>query len=223
MSRYFLPILLFIVTPIASIAQQNDQNLNVEEKAKVLLDRVKDNYDDYSTIQVDFSFMLENKKQDNFKEMREGTATLKDEKFRINLGSHLIICNNKNVWTYLKDANEVQVNNYKPDQMKINPSEMFTIYQEGFLYGYKGEKSVEGTKYHQVELTPEEKKKSFYKIRLLINQETYRVGRTKVFEKDGSIYTYNFKSYTLNKDLPDDHFTFDKQEHPSANMIDLRE
>lgn len=222
MSRHFLPLVLLTVMPLASIGQQNDQNLDVKEKAKVLLDRVKAKYNDYSTIQVDFSFTLENKKQNNFKEVREGTATLKDQKFRINLGSHLIICDNDNVWTYLKEANEVQVNNYKPDQMKINPSQMFTIYQEGFLYGYKGEKSVKGKDYYQVELTPEDKEKSFYKIRLLISQDSYRVGRTKVFEKDGSIYTYDFESYTVNKDLPNNHFEFDKEEHPSANMIDLR-
>lgn len=222
MYKCFLPLLLLGFIPFGSIAQQNGEQLGVQEKAEVILDRVKDKYNDYNAIKVDFSFTLENKKQDNFKEVREGTAILKGKKFRINLGSHLIICDNNNVWTYLKEADEVQVNTYEPDQMKINPSQMFTIYQKGFLYGYKGEKSVDGQNYYRVELTPEDKEKSFYKIRLLINEDSYRVGRTKVFEKDGSIYTYDFEKYSLNDQISADQFKFDKKDHPNVDVIDLR-
>lgn len=223
MTKNFLPLLITAFLPLFSSAQQDNEQLGVQEKAQVLLDRVKDQYSEYNSVEVDFSFTLENKKQDNFKEVREGTAVLKDEKFRINLGSHLIICDNDNVWTYLKEADEVQVNNYQPEQMKINPSQMFTIYQEGFLYGYKGEQTLSGKAYHQVELTPEDKKKSFYKIRLLISQDNYRVKQTKVFEKDGSIYTYTFEDYNINQDLPSNHFKFDKNAHPNVNVVDLRD
>lgn len=217
--------LLFLIglLPFFSLAQDAKKGMNVKEKAEVLLDRVKSKYNGAESIRVDFTFMLENKKQDNFKEVREGTAFLKNEKFRLNLGNNLIICNNNTVWTYLKEAGEVQVNPYKPDQMKINPSKMFTLYEEGFLYAYKGDKEVDGTPYYQVELTPENKEKSYYKIRLLLNKDTYQIRRTKVFEKDGSIYTFKFSNYTLNKELSPKKFTFDKKAHPDVTVIDLRD
>ena len=211
----FLPLLL--------VAQDEEKGMNIKEKAEVLLDRVKEKYNGAESIKVDFTFTLENKKRDNFKEVREGTALLKGEKFRVNLGSHLIICNNETVWTYLKEAGEVQVNTYKPEQMKINPSDMFTLYEEGFLYGYKGEKTIEGKPYHRIELTPENKEKSFYKIRLLVHQDSYQVARTKVFEKDGSIYTYQFSDYNLGQEVPAQKFTFRKQQHPNVTVIDLRD
>lgn len=217
---YLMLLLSFI--PLFSLAQQDQRGMNVKEKAKVILDRVKGKHQAAESIKVDFTFTLENKKRDNFKEVRKGTATLKGDKFRVNLGSHLIICDSSTVWTYLKEAGEVQVNTYKPDQMKINPSEMFTLYKEGFLYGYKGEKTVDGKHYYRIELTPKNKEKSFYKIRLLVHQQDYHIARTKVFEKDGSIYTYEFNNYRLNKDVPAKRFTFSKQQHPNVTVIDLR-
>ncbi len=217
----YLTIFLGLV-PFFSSAQQDQKGMNVKQKAKVILDRVKSKHKTAESIKVDFSFKLENKKRDNFKEVREGTATIKGDKFRVNLGSHLIICDNNTVWTYLKEADEVQVNTYKPDQMKINPSEMFTLYKEGFLYGYKGEKTVDGKPYYRVELTPENKEKSFYKIRLLVNQDDYHISQTKVFEKDGSIYTYDFKNYRLDQNIATKQFTFNKQQHPNVTVIDLR-
>lgn len=222
MKRKWYLLIFLSLTPFFSLAQQGDQGMNVKEKAEIVLDRVKQKYDAAKSIKVDFSFKLENKKRDNFKEVREGSAILKGEKFRVNLGSHLIICDNNTVWTYLKEADEVQVNTYKPDQMKINPSEMFTLYEKGFLYGYKGEKTVDGEPYYRIELTPENKEKSFYKIRLLVHQDSYQIGRTKVFEKDGSIYTYKFNNYQLDQNISAKQFTFNKQQHPNVTVIDLR-
>ena len=193
-----------------------------QEKAKRVLDKVSNQYNSYSTIKVDFDFILENKKKKDFKEVREGDAQMKGEKFRINLGNHLIICDNENVWTYMKGVGEVQINDYEPEKMKINPSRILTLHEEGFLYGYKDKTTINSDYYHNIELTPEDKSKSFYKIRVLIDTDNYRVKRMKVFEKDGSIYTYKFKNYKVNESLPNSKFKFKKKDYPDVTVVDLR-
>lgn len=50
-----------------------------------------------------------------------------------------IYCDGKTMWTYLKDANEVQISNYNPKSSDINPSEIFTVYEKGFLSKFIGE------------------------------------------------------------------------------------
>ena len=212
--------LLGVLVPVLGLAQEQ---MSPEEKAKVILDKVKEKYKSYNTIEVDFNFILENRKKEEFKEVREGEAKLKGKKFRINIGNHLIICDNKNVWTYMKNVKEVQINNYEPDKMKINPSEMFTIYQKGYLYGYKGKVKQNGDYYYNIELTPENKDKSYYKIRLYVDPDSYRVMQTRVFEKDGSIYTYKFNNYKLNQNMPNSMFSFNKSEYPDVTVIDLRQ
>lgn len=209
--------LLFLL-PFALFAQEMDP----KEKAKNILEKVSSRYEGYKSIKANFKYIMENRKRDDFKEAQSGTIELKGEKFRLDLGNYLVICNNKDVWTYLKDANEVQVNKYEPGEMKINPKEMFTIYQKGYLYGYKGRKEVEGTSYHVIELTPEDKEQSLYKSRLLVHPENYRIMRMKAFEQDGSIFTYKINDYQLNKDMPASNFQFEKTDYPDVTVVDLR-
>ncbi len=216
--RKLIPLLFVLCLPFIS----SGQKMNAKEKAKAILEQVTKEYNQYNTIEAKFSYTLENKKRENFKEVEEGKIKLKGNKFRINLGSYLVICDSENVWTYLKDAKEVQINDYKPGEMKINPKEMFTIYKEGFLYGYKGRNTIDGKSMHTIELTPENKEKSYYKVRLQVEPKTYKIRKTKIFEKDGSIFTYDIKSYNINKALPDKQFEFKKQNYPNVTVVDLR-
>lgn len=194
---------------------------STSKKAENILDQVSNTYDDYNTIKASFNYILEIQ-QDDFKEKQSGVIHLKDNKFRLKLEQQEIICNGKYVWTYLQDVNEVQINNYKPEQMEINPTEMFTMYKKGFLYGYGGEKELDGEDYQVIELTPNKKEKSYFKVRLLIDKKTYHIKRTRIFEKNGNIYTYQISRFYPNVDIPDNFFEFNKKDHPDVTVVDLR-
>ena len=40
----------------------------------------------------------------------------------------VIICDNKSVWRYLKELNEVQISDYEPADDEITPTNIFNIY-----------------------------------------------------------------------------------------------
>lgn len=213
-----LLIVTILMLPTAMIAQE----MNAKEKAGAILEKVSKEYNGYNTIEAKFQYIMENRKQEDFKEVEKGTIQLMGEKFRINFGNYLVICDNENVWTYLKEANEVQVNKYEPGEMKINPQEIFTLYKEGFLYGYKGRNEVNGRSLHTIELTPENKDKSYYKVRLHVDPETHRIKRMKTFENDSSIFTYKIQNYVVNQEMDASSFKFNKSNHPDATVVDLR-
>ncbi len=213
-----LLFLSFLILPLAMVAQQ----MNPKEKAKAVLEKVSKEYKKYNTIEADFQYIMENRKQEDFKEVEKGTIMLMGEKFRINFGNYLVICDNENVWTYLKEANEVQVNKYEPGEMKINPQKIFSLYKEGFLYGYKGRNKVNGKSLHTIELTPEDKDKSYYKVRLHVDPETHRIKRMKTFENDSSIFTYKIQNYQVNQEMSASSFQFKKSKHPDVTVVDLR-
>ena len=220
MVKQLVAVVVFGLVIAFNLADAQKSN-KVKEKAKKVLDQVSDNYQAYNAIKADFKLTLENRQSD-FEEVQKGTIYLKNQKFRVSLGDHIIICDGDNIWTYLKEVKEVQINNYKPEEMDINPTEMFTIYKKDFRYGYKGNKEKNGQTYDIVELTPENKEKSYFKVRLLINQTSHDVRQTKIFEKDGTIFTYQIKDFEPNPSIEKGTFSFQKNDYPNVETIDLR-
>src|ERR1700749_3535144 len=149
--------------------------------AKAILNKVSEKYKQYDVIKADFDFILDNQ-QANVKEKRSGTllAKSKSNKFKVTIYStdqgakqdvaQEIISDGKTQWTYLKKDNEVQVNNVDNSGTGVNPAQVFTIYEHGYKYIYNGDTKVAGKVYQEIDLTPEDIKKSFFKVRLLIDK-----------------------------------------------------
>ena len=116
----------------------------------------------------------------------------------------------------------MQVNSYEPDESTISPSQIFTIYQKNFLYAFTEEKTMNGKVLQYIELTPIDKSKPFFKIRLAIDKAAKMIQSAVVFDKNGNRYTYDIKNFTPNPDLPDNFFMFDSKAHPGVQVVDLR-
>ena len=52
----------------------------------------------------------------------------------------------------------------------FNPAQMFTMYEKGYKYIYTGDQKIKGKVYQIVDLTPEDDKKEFFKVRLTIDK-----------------------------------------------------
>jgi len=73
---------------------------------------------------------------------------------------------------------------------------------------------------NEIELTPTDKTKPFFKILLYVNNNT--IVSTKLFEKTGNRYTYSTSSLVPNGNIPDATFVFDAKKFPGAEVVDLR-
>ena len=138
------------------------------------------------------------------------------------MGTQEILSDGKVVWTYLKDANEVQINEPKSDPGAITPQNIFTIYEKGFKSKYIGEKTVGGKVLQIIELVPEDAKRNFIKIQLTINKSEKYIAQAIVYEKSGTNYTYSIDSFNSNTEVNDTIFTFNKSNYPNVDVIDLR-
>lgn len=192
-----------------------------QQKAKEILNKTSAEYKSNKSLKANFKYTLEIRQED-FKEEQNGTIYLMDKKFKLDLGDQQIISDGVNIWTYLEDVNEVQISTYNPAEMDVNPSEMFTMYESGYLYAYAGEVTDKGKSLHVIELTPEDKSESYFKVKLFIDKSNYKIVKSQIFEKNGNIYTYEILDQKPNPDLPDDFFTFNKSNHPKVTVIDLR-
>jgi len=226
----FLLLSLFIFFNLHSSAQTWIQQVKEQQKAvntsdpraKKILDRVSLKYKSYKTIVAAFTLKIENTEK-KINEEQNGKVYLSGVKYKLEMQSQDVICDNKNIWTYLKEAKEVQVNYYEPDGQSINPSQLFTIYDKGFLYVSAGvEKGESGIVLDVIDFTPNDKSKPFFKIKLYIDRANSNIKMAKIFEKNGNRYTYSLNSFEANKELGDMFFSWNAKANPGISVIDLR-
>jgi len=226
MKKLFLLSILSIFAVSTTFAQK-------DADAKTILSKVSAKYKMYDVVKTDFTFTLDNP-QAGVKETQTGTliAKSKQNKFKVslygadaatkNVAQQEIISDGKTQWTYLKKDNEVQVNNVDLSGEGLNPAKIFTIYEKGYKYLYTGQKKIGGKIYQEIDLSPEDDKKGFFKVRLEIDKEKSQIYSALIFDKNGSRYTYTIKSFTPNVSVTDAMFSFDTKAHKGVEVVDLR-
>ena len=147
---------------------------------------------------------------------------MKGQSYRLVMEEEEIICDNQSVWRYLKDMNEVQINDYEPADDEITPTNIFNIYENDFHYLYVGTVSEGGKEYDEIDLSPMNKDKSYFKVKVWIGKADHLISKMKVFDKNGSRYIYAIKNLEKNVDLPDSFFEFNKADYPDIWVEDLR-
>jgi outer membrane lipoprotein-sorting protein len=217
MNRFLLFFLGLTLIDFSTLqAQQYNQPL-----AKEIIQNSVKKSRSYKSTKVDFRYTLENK-MDSVKESQNGTFYLKDGNFKLMLGNQVIICDKKTVWTYLKDVNEVQINIYNPSELEINPSEIFTMWENGFLCGYAGDEVINSKAVHHLELTPNDKNLPYFKVKLYIDKNTSNVARMKTYYKNSSIITFEIKTISPNVEIQEGFFNFNITSYPGIQVVDLR-
>jgi outer membrane lipoprotein-sorting protein len=196
-------------------------NAQGDKKAKDILTGVSAKYKSYKSMRAEFSYTLENP-QAKIKETQAGSIILSGAKYRLAIAGQEIICDGKTIWTYMKEAKEVQVNDVDPSAEGIKPSEIFTMYEKGFLYKFVDEKKVAGKIQQNLELTPTDKSKEFFKIKLTIDKASKQIVKSVIFDKNGNRYTYAIKTFTPNYAVNASSFMFDAKKFPGVEVVDLR-
>ena len=192
-----------------------------DKKAKDILSGVSSKYRSYKSMKADFSYTLENPTA-KIKETQSGSIVLSGAKYRLAIAGQEVICDSKTIWTYMKEAKEVQVNTVDPTEGGIKPNEIFTMYEKGFLYKFVDEKKVAGKLQQNIELTPTDKSKNFFKIKLTVDEASKQIVKSVIFEKTGNRYTYAIKEFTPNYAVNAGTFMFDVKKYPGVEVVDLR-
>lgn len=209
-------ILAFIATVV--VAQKPAPADKVADK---LLNVISNRYKNFKTIKADFIYSIESKAE-NINEKQKGSIYVKGNKFRLDIADQIIVCDNKTIWTYSKDANEVQVNNYDAKKAPIRLDDLFTMYDKGFLSKILETKKEGKNDVALIELTPKDKKKNFFKIKLSVDKTNQTITKSQVYEKSGTIHTYTVTNQFPNIKLEDKFFVFDAKKYPKCEVIDLR-
>ncbi|MCS6823557.1 MAG: outer membrane lipoprotein carrier protein LolA [Cytophagaceae bacterium] len=198
------------------------QVITQDPKAQNILDAMSKKYKDMNSFKARIVMTLDNTKN-GVKESSEGDIVVKGTKFHIKTDKQEIYNNGTTVWTYIKDANEVNITTYEPEEDEVTPTKIYTIYKEGYKYRYVEDKVYNGVTYEVVELNPNDiKKNKFSKIKIEVNKKDRSIHTWKIFEKNGNVYSYSVKNFTSNIAVTDNYFNFDQSKYPGVIVNDLR-
>lgn len=194
-----------------------------EAKAKAILAEVSKKYRAYDVIKTDFSYTLENPEA-KMKETQTGTLFVRSKanKYKIILKGQELISDGKNQWTYLKADKEVQLSEVDNSSDALNPAKLFTIYEKGFKSLYTNDSKLNGKIVHNIDLSPTDTKRSFFKVKLQIDKLSKQIVNAVIYDKNGNRYTYTIKTFTPNIKVPESTFAFDAKLYPGVELVDLR-
>jgi len=213
-------ILLIVAAIFCFSATQAQQ----DTKAKEILDKLASVTKTYKTIKAEFVSVHDNT-QKNTHETKNGTVTMKGEKYKLAFMGSEIFCNGKTMWTYMKDAAEVNIRNINQDkQSELNPAKLLTIYNDNYKYKFIDEKTDGGKTVYEIDLYPNKPaEKTYSRVKLLIDKAKMQITSIKTFGKDGNNFTINIQKFITDEEIKDDIFTFNEKNYPGVEVIDLRE
>ena len=215
MKILILGIISSLLTGIVSL-----ERIQEDPAAKEILTATSQKFKSLDATQADFKMIIEVPEQEPVVE--NGQVFLKGEKFKITFEDQEIICDNKSIWRHLKSMNEVQINDYEPSGDEITPSKIFTIYENDFDYLFISEEKYGDYLCNVIDLTPVDKNKSYFKVRIFIDKDEHVIRKARIFDKNGSRYNYEISSIVLNPELDDSFFEFNEADYPDVVVEDLR-
>lgn len=222
-SFQFLVLIFFSVYLFSQT--QNPAN---DTDVATLLQKVSEKYKACKNISANFKLIIERPKikpevdDKKYVDTLIGKIVLQGAKFNVSVKDQQIICDGKNIWTYIPADKEVQVNYFEESDDIFSPSKIFSLYKDGYLYQIKEKKAVNGKSLTVIEMAPPKKKVSYFKIDVTIDETTLQIIESKIYEKNGVRYIYKLTKQTSNASINEDSFTFDAKKYPGVKVVDLR-
>ncbi|PKQ68871.1 LolA family protein [Raineya orbicola] len=194
-----------------------------EDRARQILAEVENKFSSAKALQADFTYEFRNE-VNKTKDEAKGTFVMKKNKFKLKLANQEIYNNGKTVWTYLKDANEVSISDYTPDDDSfVTPEKVIKLYKKDYKYVFIREFTENGKVYEEIDLQPTDRSKKVFKIRLVVNKKTRSIKSWEIFEKNQNRSKYIINTIAYDVQVDDNYFNFDKRKYPNVNEVDLRD
>lgn len=155
-------------------------------------------------------------------EISKGEITVHGNQYRLTMQQQEIINNGKTIWTYLVEANEVQITDYDPEQKAIIPWGSFANYRQDYTLGQLDTYRVEGHVCDVVELVPKDDANDLCKIILTIAHTTKHIQRLEILDSNQILHTFLITHFTYGLKLDEAFFNFNLDDYPNIEVIDMR-
>jgi len=193
------------------------------QDANALLSKLSEQAKSYGSIEATYTSTMVDKVS-NFEATQSGTIYVEGSKYSLDIGDYLIISDGATIWTYEPAVNDCYVDDAEMmAEDGMDPSKLFTIWEDDFKNEWKGTATVNGEALTQINLYPlAGDDKPFHTIQLYISEKDLELRRAIVKGREGTDVTYDVSSFKPQAVVPASTFTFDPAKFPGVNIVDNR-
>ena len=185
------------------------------EQAKNLLDRVSKEMKRKKNIRFDFTYVLENKKEQIRQEM-EGNVTLAGDQYRLSFLEAIQLFDGTKTYTIVPENKEITISYPEEEEdVSISPSKLLSFYEVGYGYEWDIQQRVMGRNIQFIKLLPTETSEEVKYLLLGIDVDRLQVYRLIEVGINQTLTTLTLKSQEFNIILPEDYFEFNAAEYPN--------
>jgi len=223
-----LALLSLINVVVLSAQAQYDTASDSDPAALKLLETISTSFLGADAHAIEFTLDIE--LPGSGMETQQGQLIQQGDKFVLDLGAQKIISDSETVWLYLKDLNEVQINDADFDDADelltgdfSSPSDIFNLYKStDYVFAIANHTTEAGSAITQIEGKPLAPDTEYSKMRLTVIDKGAQVKRLKIFAKNGGRFTLNIKEHNSNYIVPAGAFGFDASQYEGVHVEDLR-
>ena len=185
------------------------------EQAKNLLDRVSKEMKSKKNIRFDFTYVLENKKEQIRQEM-EGNVTLAGDQYKLSFLEAIQLFDGTKTYTIVPENEEITISYQEEEEdVSISPSKLLSFYEEGYGYEWDIQQRVMGRNIQFIKLLPTETSEEVKYLLLGVDVDRLQVYRLIEVGLNQTLTTLTLKSQEFNIALPEDYFEFNAAEYPN--------
>ena len=123
----------------------------------------------------------------------------------------------------MPEDNECYIDLLEDLDNTLNPSEIFTLWKEGFKFKYMNKATVNNQTIHKIKMFPSHPDKStFHTIIMDVNESLKLITEASVKTKDGVTIKTIISKLTSNPKINTNQFSWDSDSHPNTDEIDNR-
>lgn len=207
---------LAIAFPLFFLPWLMPQNDPAAEK---ILKKVQEKYEAYDNMKIQYVQTISNPESD-LNQQLGGTLYLKDDQFRIETAGQILMSDNKKMYIYFIEENELTIDFMEEDAL-FKPSDIFNLYNKDFKYTTAGTATIDGQEHAVILFTPKDKDAyDLHTIRLFVDKRDYSIARAELKDNANNLVVYDIKKIIPNQDLAPGFFTFDVKDHPGIIVTD---
>lgn len=212
--KKIIVILIMLSLTVVGVAQKTDGGANA------IMQELDTKYKGFTTMKINYTYKAEKEKKTL--SALSGVALIKGDKYYITFDDQVFYCDGTTMWNYQKSTNEVSIYDYEEsDDDALNPAKMLATWSKEFNAKFIREDNEKNKTVQIIDLTPKNGQ-SYYKIRIVVDKAKKEIIRTSIYEKDNTIYTYYFDTFTINTALDDSNFKFNASKFPGVEVNDMR-
>ena len=206
MKKHIL-LIFSILTLTFSVKAQN-----AETMFKNAVNKLKS----YDNIEIAFDYNMINIDAGIYETM-EGIGYLAGNAYKLKIMGQDIICDGTTTWTYNADAEEVMISEADSDGGS-SPLSIIESYYDNITAKIIDEAGI----IKKIEVKPMLADDNIDKLIVTINTNSLEIKDIHAFDKNNNEFVYEIKKIVTNQKLPANFFTFNEDDYPDAEIIDMR-